>query len=83
MTPEQTYPITPQGVIGITDDGYPIVTSEHTCPYWQTDTMGLCAMPECWYCKFSDFRKSSRMTLQKSICRNPRCTIGTKIQEDK
>lgn len=73
--------VKPDGIIGITDDGYPIVTGEHACLYWQAGTLGLCTIHECWYCKFADFRKTSRMTLQKSICRNPRCRIvsdGTK-----
>ena len=75
MTFEQTNLIEPEGIIGITDDGYPIVTGEYACPYWQAGTEGLCSMRECWYCKFADFRKTSHMTLQKSICRNLRCRI--------
>lgn len=75
MASQTGCPVKPGGVIGITDDGYPIVTDDHACPYWQTGTEGLCSMQECWYCKFADFRKTSRMTLQKSICRNPRCRV--------
>lgn len=76
MTMEQIYPSKPEGIIGITDDGYPIVTGEHTCPFWQAGKMGLCSMHECWYCRFADFRKSSRITLEKSVCRNPRCRVA-------
>lgn len=64
------------GVIGITDDGFPIVTEAYVCPYWEAGAQGICQMRECWYCKYADFRKSSRITLQQSICRNPRCRVA-------
>ena len=64
-----------EGVIGVTDDGYPIVTGGYACPYWQPGASLLFEVRECWYCKHADFRKTARITLQKSICRNPRCRI--------
>ncbi|MEM1485512.1 hypothetical protein V6615_11625 [Oscillospiraceae bacterium PP1C4] len=63
------------GVIGITQDGYPIVTGEYSCPYWEAGTGGTFEMQECWYCKFSDFRKFLQITLDKSVCHCPSCRI--------
>lgn len=63
------------GIIGVTDDGSHIVTGEYTCPFWEEGASGVFLMRECWY-RYVDFRKSSRVTLQKSICRNPRCRVA-------
>lgn len=71
MANEQTCPVRPQGVIGVTDDGYPIVTGEYGCIHWQAGTVGLCAMRECWYCRYADFRKTTDAALARSICRCP------------
>ena len=66
-----------EGVIGITDDGYLIVTGRHICADWRPDTDCLYPLRECWYCAYADFRKTFVYTLQKSICRNPRRRVAT------
>ncbi len=75
MESKELSPPQATGVIGITDDGFPIVTGEHSCAYWQPGAGGLYETQECWYCRYADFRKTSQITLQKSICRNPRCRL--------
>lgn len=56
-------------VIGITDEGYPIVTEDHSCPHWVASGRGLSTVRECWYCKYADFRKSTSVHMSSSICR--------------
>lgn len=58
-------------VIGVTDDGYPLVTEGYSCPHWVGSGGGLSPVRECWYCKYADFRKRTDVTLTKSICRCP------------
>lgn len=59
------------GVIGVTDDGYPIVTENHCCPYFVCGKPEAVCTRECWYCKYADFRKWTDMSFAKSICRCP------------
>lgn len=58
-------------VIGITDEGYPIVTEDYGCPHWANSGHGLTNIPECWYCRYADFRKRTDVTLSQSVCRCP------------
>ena len=58
-------------VIGITDEGYPIVTEDHSCPHWVASGPGLSTVRECWYCKYADFRKRTDLTMAQSVCRCP------------
>ena len=62
---------THSGVIGDTDEGYPIVTEEYSCPHWVGAGRGLSAVRECWYCKYADFRKRTDLTMAQSVCRCP------------
>ena len=58
-------------VVGVTDEGCPIVTEDYSCPCWTGSGRGLSAVRECWYCKYADFRKRTDVTLSVSICRCP------------
>ena len=58
-------------VIGVTDEGYPIVTEGYVCPHWTGSGRGLSTVRECWYCKYADFRKRMDVTLAQSVCRCP------------
>ena len=62
-------------MIGISEDGYPIVTGEHSCQHWAAGSGGTFEMRECWYCRYADFRKTPQIVLEKSICRCPSCKI--------
>lgn len=57
-------------VIGVTDDGYPIVTEDYGCPRWEAAQKKGCTQ-ECWYCKYADFRKSIQVSIHSSVCRCP------------
>lgn len=60
----------PRGsVIGVTDEGYPIVTEDYGCPHFVASSRGLASVRECWYCKYADFRKSTEVHMRSSICR--------------
>ena len=48
-------------VIGVTDDGYPIVTEDYSCPYFTGTSRSMPAVRECWYCRYADFRKSTKL----------------------
>lgn len=62
----------PRGaVIGVTDEGYPIVTEDYGCPRWVGSGGGLSTVRECWYCKYADFRKRTDVTFSQSVCRCP------------
>ncbi|MEG2745591.1 MAG: diguanylate cyclase, partial [Oscillospiraceae bacterium] len=60
---------TVRGIIGITDEGQPIVTADYQCPNFTEQAAWLTGIRECWYCKYADFRKSCDINLQQSICR--------------
>lgn len=59
------------GVIGVTDEGCPIVTEDYCCAHWKGAAEGLSAVHECWYCKYADFRKRVDLTIYRSVCRCP------------
>ncbi|MEG1773790.1 MAG: sensor domain-containing diguanylate cyclase, partial [Oscillospiraceae bacterium] len=61
-----------RGIIGITDEGQPIVTADYQCPHFMTQAARLTGVRECWYCEFSDFRKTCDITLKQSLCRCPK-----------
>lgn len=75
MTDRQVH----SGVIGVTDDGYPIVTEAHSCPRWAGGRKGRPDVKECWYCKYADFRKSTELKIRKSICRCPENRVETRL----
>ena len=54
-------------VIGVTDDGYPIVTEDYSCPYFTGTSRSMPAVRECWYCRYADFRKSTKLHIRSSI----------------
>ncbi|MEG2177173.1 MAG: hypothetical protein RRY97_09890 [Oscillibacter sp.] len=59
-------------VAGFTEEGYPIVTHTYHCPLWTAHSaVGLCPTRECWYCAYSDFRKTTSVMLERSVCRHP------------
>lgn len=58
-------------MIGVTDEGFPIVTEDYTCPRWEGSGGGLAAVRECWYCRYADFRKRTDVNLAQSVCRCP------------
>ncbi len=54
------------------DDAYPLVRENDTCPHWEcTAGESLAPMRECWYCKYSDFRKDISEHRTSSVCRRP------------
>lgn len=67
------------GIIGVTEDGYPIVLPDYICPYFEPDEDITCSLKECWYCRFADFRKSNDIMLENSVCRN----AGNKVKTRK
>lgn len=56
------------GIIGYTDTGEPIVGSDHSCIYFKEQDGVLSSAHECWYCLFSDFRKTCEVVMTQSIC---------------
>ncbi|MEG2119504.1 MAG: hypothetical protein RRY53_04050 [Pseudoflavonifractor sp.] len=60
------------GAHGITQDGRPLVTHTFCCPFWIAQNGdGLCPIRECWYCKYADFRRSTKTVLEHSPCNHP------------
>jgi hypothetical protein len=59
------------GVVGITDAGQPIVVPDFVCDHFELGTYPLLNQRICWYCRFSDFRKTTDILLKQSICRCP------------
>jgi len=48
---------------------YPVVREDDTCPHWEcTGGESLAPMRECWYCKYSDFRKDMSEHRTHSVC---------------
>lgn len=48
-----------------------------TCPHWEAvGYTSLTPMRECWYCKFSDFRKETHEHMIYSVCRCPKNRIN-------
>lgn len=58
-------------IIGVTDEGYPLVTEGYSCPHWVGSGGGLSSIRECWYCKYADFRKRTDLAMTQSVCRCP------------
>ena len=58
---------------------FPIVKEDDTCPFWESaGDASLLPMRECWYCKFSDFRKLFGEHRTYSECRCPENLISRK-----
>lgn len=66
-------------VVGVTDEGYPIVTEDYGCAHWVGAAGGRTALRECWYCKYADFRKSTQLHLSCSICRCMENRVDTRL----
>lgn len=66
-------------VIGVTDDGYPIVTEDYSCPYFTGTSRSMPAVRECWYCRYADFRKSTKLHIRSSICRCMENRVDTRF----
>lgn len=62
---------TAYGVIGFTDEGCPLVLSEHTCKSWLPGARPTLNIQTCWYCRYADFRKTADVVLAQSVCRCP------------
>lgn len=58
-------------VIGLTDDGAPIVLADYNCEHFKAGSHPMLASRTCWYCRYADFRKSTDIFLEQSICRCP------------
>ncbi|WP_130862788.1 hypothetical protein [Bacilliculturomica massiliensis] len=71
-----------RGIIGIADDGCPIVTADYDCPLWQGQPDAAYAVHECWYCIYADFRKSAQIYLAQSICRHPGNRVEVRRKND-
>ncbi|MFR5011725.1 MAG: hypothetical protein ACLTDI_12600 [Acutalibacteraceae bacterium] len=69
----------PGAVIGVTDDGYPIVTEDYSCPYFTGTSRSMPAVRECWYCRHADFRKSTKPDIRSSICRRMENRVDTRF----
>ena len=53
------------------DDGYLIVSELDRCPFFAKDgsAAGLCSSDDCFFCRFSDFRKRDYIEKVKSEAR--------------
>ena len=72
---------TPPEGKSIPDGAYPVVRENDTCPHWKNaGNESLSPMRECWYCKYSDFRKDLNEHRTFSVCRCPinRCNMEEK-----
>lgn len=66
---------------GMPADTYPVVREDDTCPHWEcTGGESLAPMRECWYCKYSDFRKDISEHRIRSVCR---CPVNRSDEEEK
>ena len=58
------------------DESFLVVMEDDTCPHWEAvGDASITPMRECWYCKFSDFRKETNEHLTYSVCRCPKNRI--------
>lgn len=56
---------------------FPVVKEDDTCPFWEpAGDASLIPMRECWYCKYSDFRKHVGEHRTQSVCRSPENRIN-------
>jgi hypothetical protein len=69
-----------EGIVGITDEGQPIVLPGYSCQNFALGAYPLLNQRICWYCRFSDFRKSADVMLKQSVCHCPKNAQG--IQAD-
>ena len=69
-------------IVGVTDDGYPIITEGYCCNHW-APAKGTGRIKECWYCKYADFRKSTELHIQTSVCRCPDNRVDTRLDFQK
>lgn len=67
------------GIVGITDEGQPIVPPGYSCGNFALGAYPLLNQKICWYCRFSDFRKSTDVMLKQSTCRCPQNRQSVKI----
>ena len=72
------------GIVGISDEGNPLVRATYKCGFFTGQPDALCPMQECWYCKYADFRKSETVKIVISICRHPcnRVTVAAGKQNE-
>lgn len=61
--------------VGFTDSGQPLVLGEGCCEHFLPSKNRLIHEESCWYCQFSDFRKTTDTVLTQSICRCPQNTV--------
>ncbi len=57
--------------LGYSDEGYPLILSYSVCELFEASGDSSYPMKECWYCKHADFRKSTDVVIENSICKNP------------
>lgn len=69
--------------IGITSTGLPIVTAEQTCEFFQSGKTYQIDSSNCWYCRYSDFRRSTVIHLTQSLCRCPQNRIPIELCNQK
>lgn len=60
-----------KGIIGFSDDGCPIILPDGVCDFFEPLTDISYNLKECWYCKYADFRKTTDVFIEQSLCRNP------------
>ena len=48
-----------------------LVRPDDVCPLWEEGKDCLVPMRECWFCKYSDFRKTTSVLMKQSVCRHP------------
>lgn len=63
-------------MIGMTDMGQPIVPADGLCEHWSPGKSPTIQRRECWYCRWADFRKTTEITLQQSVCRCPEARVS-------
>lgn len=66
-------------VTGVTDDGYPIVTGDYSCPYSTGTSRSMPAVRKCWCYRYTDFRKSIKLRIRSGICRCMENRVGTRF----
>jgi hypothetical protein len=57
---------------GVPEDTCPVVKENYSCQHWECAAdNSLTPMRECWYCKYSDFRKDISEHRTDSVCHCP------------
>ena len=68
------------GYDGTLNNTYRVVREDDTCHKWECIEGELLAyMHECWYCKYSDFRKDISKHRTLSVCR---CPLNPSAEEE-